>query len=70
MYVDGGFHSADVHDSAKDGNIEIHLTNMSGTEPTMKIPVTGFDIDENTKNTDKHPAPCQHQNLPQKFPSF
>ncbi|NLI93135.1 MAG: transposase [Peptococcaceae bacterium] len=37
MYVDGGFHSEDVHQTAAENGIEIHLTNMSGTEPTKKI---------------------------------
>ncbi len=48
MYVDGGFHSEDVHQTAKENGIEIHLTNMSGTEPTKKLPVAEFDIDETT----------------------
>lgn len=48
MYVDGGFHSEDVHRTAKENEIEIHLTNMSGREPTKKLPVTEFDIDETT----------------------
>jgi len=45
MYVDGGFHSEDVHQTAEENGIEIHLTNMSGTEPAKKIPVTEFEID-------------------------
>jgi hypothetical protein len=48
MYVDGGFHSEDVHQIAKENGIEIHLTNMSGTEPTKKLPVSEFDIDKTT----------------------
>lgn len=48
MYVDGGFHSEHVHQTAKENGIEIHLTNMSGTEPTKKLPVSEFDIDKDT----------------------
>lgn len=48
MYTDGGFHSEDVTKVANENGIEIHLTNMSGTEPTKKLPVTEFDIDETT----------------------
>lgn len=46
MYVDGGFHSQDVSDTAKENGIEIHLTDMTGTEPTKKLPTTDFQIDE------------------------
>lgn len=56
LYVDGGFHSPDVHQAAKENSIEIHLTNMSGTEPTKKLPVSEFDIDETTHVIHKCPA--------------
>lgn len=56
MYVDGGFHSEDVHQTAAENGIKIHLTNMSGTEPTKKIPVTEFDIDETTDVINKCPG--------------
>jgi len=56
MYVDGGFHSEDVHQTAKENEIEIHLTNMSGTEPTKKLPVTEFDIDKTTNVINKCPG--------------
>jgi len=56
MYVDGGFHSEDVHQTAKENGIEIHLTNMSGTEPTKKLPVSEFDIDESTNVINKCPG--------------
>lgn len=46
LYVDGGFCSKDVSDSACEKGIEIHLTDMSGTEPSKKLPVTDFEIDE------------------------
>lgn len=48
MYVDGGFHSKDVSDAAKENDIKMHLTDMSGTEPTKKLPTTDFNIDEDT----------------------
>ena len=48
MYVDGGFHSETVHQVARENGIEIHLTNMTGTEPTKKLPVTAFEIAEET----------------------
>jgi len=56
MYVDGGFHSEAVHQQAEANGIKMHLTNMSGTQPTKKIPVTEFDIDEGTKTIIKCPA--------------
>ncbi len=56
LYVDGGFHSPEVHQVAKESDIEIHLTNMSGTEPTKKLPVNEFDIDETTNVINKCPA--------------
>lgn len=56
MYVDGGFHSDDVHRVANENGIEIHLTNMTGKEPTKKIPVTEFEIDEDTNIIKKCPA--------------
>jgi hypothetical protein len=56
MYVDGGFHSEDVHQTAKENAIEIHLTNMSGTEPTKKLPVSEFDIDETTNVINRCPG--------------
>jgi hypothetical protein len=48
MYVDGGFHSEVVHKTAEDNGIEIHLTNMSGTEPKKKLAVTEYNIDVET----------------------
>ena len=48
QYVDGGFHSPDVHKTAAENDIEIHLTDMCGTEPSKKISVAEFDIDEET----------------------
>jgi hypothetical protein len=48
MYVDGGFHSEDVYEAAEKAGVEIHLTNMSGIEPSKKLPVTEFEIDPET----------------------
>lgn len=56
MYVDGGFHSDGVHQTAKENGIKIHLTNMSGRDPIKKLPVTEFDIDETTNVIHKCPA--------------
>ena len=56
MYVDGGFHSDSVHTTAEENGIEIHLTNMSGTEPTKKFPVTAFTINEETKTIEQCPG--------------
>lgn len=56
MYVDGGFHSEDIHQTASDNDIEIHLTNMTGREPTKKMPVTDFEIDEHTNVIKKCPG--------------
>jgi len=55
MYVDGGFQSETVHEAAKANGIEIHMTNMSGTEPVKKIPASSFDIDEETNEIKKCP---------------
>ena len=46
MYVDGGFHSPDVLAVAKEEEIDMHLTDMSGTEPTKKLPLSEYKIDE------------------------
>jgi hypothetical protein len=45
MYVDGGFHSDDVYEAAKEAGVEIHLTNMTGTKLRKKLPVSEFEID-------------------------
>ena len=55
MYVDGGFHSEEVYEEANKNEIEIHLTNMSGTEPSKKLPVTEFEIDPETNTILKCP---------------
>jgi hypothetical protein len=48
QYVDGGYHSPGVHKTAAENDIEINLTDMCGTEPSKKIPVSEFDIDADT----------------------
>jgi hypothetical protein len=48
MYADGGFHADDVHEIAEENGIEIHLTNMTGTKPTAKLPIDDFEIDDDT----------------------
>jgi len=56
LYVDGGFHSEEVNQIAANNEIQIHLTNMSGTRPTKKIDVTAFAIDEQTQIIQRCPA--------------
>ena len=56
MYTDGGFHSDDIHKTAEENGIKIHLTAMSGTEPTKKLNANEFDIDENTNEINKCPG--------------
>jgi len=56
MYLDGGFHSEDVDELAALNGIELHKTNMSGTEPIKKISLTEYEIDEETNTIHKCPA--------------
>ena len=56
MYVDGAFHSADVHDTAESNGIKIHLTNMTGTKPGKYLPVSSFEIDGETNVIIKCPG--------------
>ena len=55
MYVDGAFHSQEVHSLAKKIGVDIHLTNMTGKESSNKIAVTDFDIDPKTNLIRKCP---------------
>jgi len=48
MYVDGGFHSDGVHKTAEENGIEIHLTNMTGSKPSKHLPISDYEIDEET----------------------
>jgi hypothetical protein len=60
MYVDGGFHSPKVLEVAKEENIKVHLTDMSGTEPTKKLPISDYKIDEESNiilECPKHQVP-------------
>ncbi|MCL2757663.1 MAG: transposase [Coriobacteriia bacterium] len=62
MYLDGGFHSDDVHKIAAENDIKIHLTNMSGEQQTKKLPVSKFTIDMETNVIQQCPgghAPTQ-----------
>ena len=62
MYVDGGFHSENVHKVAAENEINIHLTNMSGEQQTKKLPVSEFTIDLETNVIQQCPgghAPTQ-----------
>lgn len=56
QHADGGFHSPDVHRAAAENGIELHLTDMCGTEPANKIPVSEFEIDAGTNIISKCPA--------------
>jgi hypothetical protein len=48
MYADGAFHSDGLSKAAGENGVAIHLTNISGTEPTKKLAASEFDIDEYT----------------------
>lgn len=56
MYVDGGFQSDAVHQTAVENGIVIHMTNMSGTEPKTHLPTTAFEIDSDTNVILRCPA--------------
>lgn len=56
MYVDGGFHSEEVYEEAQKRGMDIHLTNMTGTKPGKKLPVTEFEIDPDTNIIVKCPG--------------
>jgi hypothetical protein len=56
MYGDGGFHSEAVHQTASENRMKIHLTNMSGTEPCKKLPITEYEIDETTNIIQRCPS--------------
>ena len=56
LYMDGGYHSETVNQTAEEQNIQIHLTNMSGTRPSKKIEATAFEMDEQTHVILKCPA--------------
>ena len=56
LYADGGYHSEGVNGVAAEHGVNIHLTDMTGTEPSTKMPVTAFDIDPTSKRILQCPA--------------
>lgn len=56
LYVDGGFHSPIIHDLAKEKNIKIHLTNMTGRKSESKMELTRFETDPSTHIIKRCPA--------------
>ena len=46
--VDGAFHSDELHETADENGVELHLTNMAVTKPKAKLPVSEFEIDKKT----------------------
>ena len=60
IYADGGFNSDKVDEMAEANNVKIHLTDMTGHKPTVKIPVTEFSIDPQTRCILK----CPQGNIP------
>ncbi len=56
MYVDGGFHGDGVYEKAEENDMEIHLTNMSGTQPSKNLPVSCFEINGATNLIEKCPG--------------
>lgn len=56
IYVDGGYYSEEVVQLAKENKVELHFTDLSGRKPTtVKIAVTEYEIDEETKAITKCP---------------
>jgi len=45
LYADGGYYSEHVLDKAKDNQVEMHFTNMTGAAP-LTMPVTQFIIED------------------------
>lgn len=59
MYVDGGFHSGEVIEVAKENDVDIHFTNLNGTSPRTKLAVDKYTIDETTKKIMQCPGGFQ-----------
>jgi len=60
---DKGFiNIANVSDAANENGIEMHLTDMIGTEPTKKLPATDFKIDEDSDKI----LECPNKQLPER----
>lgn len=55
LYVDGGFHSEDVVKLGDTNHVDLHFTNLNGTEPHKKLSVTEYEIDETTNIITKCP---------------
>ncbi|MCL0077774.1 hypothetical protein M1N61_01760 [Peptococcaceae bacterium] len=55
LYADGGFYSDEVVKLGKDNGINLLFTNLSGREPSKKLPVTEYQIDESTNIITKCP---------------
>jgi len=55
LYVDGGFYSDEVVELGKDNGVNLHFTNLSGREPSKKLSVTEYQIDESTNIITKCP---------------
>jgi hypothetical protein len=53
LYTDGGYYSEKIIDN--NSGIEVNFTDMTGREPSLKIPVTDFDICSKTHIINKCP---------------
>lgn len=49
MYVDGGFYSEEVVKVGEEEDVDIHFTNLNGSKPWNKLPVSAYEIDEESK---------------------
>jgi hypothetical protein len=48
MYVDGGFYSDSTTKTGEENNVDVHFTDLTGVRPHKKLPVTEYEIDEDT----------------------
>jgi hypothetical protein len=55
MYVDGGYHSPKAIEQADEQGVKLHFTNLNGKSPSAKLPVTAFEIAEETNIINKCP---------------
>ena len=56
MYGDGGFYSPEVIEAAGKAGVEMHFTDMTGTSPSKKLPVSEYEVEEKTRIITKCPA--------------
>lgn len=56
MYADGGFYSPAVIKAAADAGIEMHYTNLTGSEPSKKMAASEFGTDAGSKLIESCPA--------------